>query len=134
MNYLPTSAQDRLEALIQRNLGTVFPACALAVIKNGETVLDAGWGTVEGTPATNDTLYDLASVTKLFTVTAFLAYVSAGHVALDEPVVKLIPEFGALNPRSMDGGQIHIVKFAFLHLSIFSAKRLTLRSSPIATC
>ncbi len=105
MNYLPTSAQDRLEILIQRNLDTVFPACALAVIKSGETVLDAGWGTIEGVPASSDTLYDLASVTKLFTVTAFLSFVSAGRVALDEAVVKLVPEFGKITPRAMDGGQ-----------------------------
>lgn len=105
MSNLSTSAQERLETLIQQNLGTVFPACALAVVKNGETVLDASWGTIEGTPATSDTLYDLASVTKLFTVTAFLSFVSAGYVALDEPLVKIVPEFGALNPRSMDGGQ-----------------------------
>ncbi len=105
MNDLPTPAQTRLETLIQHNLGTVFPACALAVIKNGDTVLDAGWGTVEGTPATSNTLYDLASVTKLFTVTTFLSFVSAGRVALDEPLIKIVPEFGALAPRPMDGGQ-----------------------------
>ncbi len=105
MNTLSTSAQARLEALIQQNLGTVFPSCALAVIKDGETVLDAGWGMVEGTPATNDTLYDMASVTKLFTVTAFLSFVSAGRVRLDDSLAKIVPEFGALNPRSMDGGQ-----------------------------
>ena len=105
MNYLSTSAQERLEALIQHNLGTVFPSCALAVIKSGETVLDAGWGMVEATPATNDTLYDMASVTKLFTVTAFLSFVSAGRVSLDDPLAAIVPEFGALNPRTMDGGQ-----------------------------
>ncbi|MBA3867752.1 MAG: beta-lactamase family protein [Anaerolineae bacterium] len=105
LNHLSTAAQSKLEALIQHNLGTVFPACALAVIKQGETVLDAGWGAVEGTPATNDTLYDMASVTKLFTVTAFLSFVSAGRVGLDDPLMKIVPEFGALNPRTMDGGQ-----------------------------
>lgn len=102
---LSSSGRERLETLVQDNLGDVFPACALTVIKNGETILDAGWGTVEGTPATRDTLYDLASVTKLFTVTAFLSFVSAGRVGLDDPLVKIIPEFGALAPRLMDGGQ-----------------------------
>lgn len=60
---LSSSGRERLETLVQHNLGDVFPACALTVIKNGETILDAGWGTVEGSPATRDTLYDLASVT-----------------------------------------------------------------------
>lgn len=105
INRLDPSARTRLETLIQANLDTVFPACALAVIKNGETVLDKGWGTVEGTPANADTLFDLASVTKLFTVTAFLSFVSAGQVKLDDPLTRVVPEFGALNPRTMDGGQ-----------------------------
>ncbi len=105
MNRLSSSAQERLGTLIRHNLGTVFPACALAIIKSGETVLDEGWGTVEGTPAGNDTLYDMASVTKLFTVTAFLSFVSAGRVRLDDPLTKIVPEFGALHPRTIDGGQ-----------------------------
>lgn len=38
-------------------------------------------------------------------MTAFLSFVSAGRVGLDDPLVKIIPEFGALAPRLMDGGQ-----------------------------
>jgi len=105
LKTLSTTARERLETLIEYNLGTVFPSCSLAVIKDGETVLDEGWGTVEGTPATNNTLYDMASVTKLFTVTAFLSFVSAGKIGLDDSLTKVIPEFGALNPRTIDGGQ-----------------------------
>ena len=33
INTLPPSAQQQLEALVQRNLGDIFPACTLAVIK-----------------------------------------------------------------------------------------------------
>jgi len=105
MSNLSNAGRDRLETLIQHNLRDVFPACALTIIKRGEIVLDAGWGTVEGTPATSDTLYDLASVTKLFTVTAFLSFVSDGRIALDDSLVKIVPEFGAITPRTMDGGQ-----------------------------
>ncbi|MCA0458989.1 MAG: serine hydrolase [Chloroflexi bacterium] len=94
-----------LETLLADNVGRVFPTCVLAVIKDGEWVLNRAWGTVEGQPATTETLFDLASVTKLFTVTAFLASVSAGAVALDDPLVKVVPEFGALTPRTVDGGQ-----------------------------
>lgn len=105
VNRLPDAAQTTLDALIQRNLGRVFPACALAVYKQGELVLNAAWGTVEGTRAITGTLFDLASVTKLFTVTAFLSFVSAGKTALDDPLMQIIPEFGALSPRTIDGGQ-----------------------------
>lgn len=99
------SLHTALETLLAENVGRVFPTCVLAVIKNGELVLNTAWGTVEGQPATTDTLFDLASVTKLFTVTAFLSYVSASVVKLDDPLVTVVPEFGALSPRTVDGGQ-----------------------------
>lgn len=72
-------------------------------------MLHRAWGWIDPDtkqiPVTTDTLFDLASVTKLFTVTAFLQQVSAGRVALHTPLVEVIPEFGVLNPRPMDGGQ-----------------------------
>src|SRR5262249_7168663 len=46
-----------------------------------------------------------ASVTKLFTVTAFLAQVSAGKAALHDPLASVIPEFASQSPRPIDGGQ-----------------------------
>src|SRR5262249_9539019 len=61
--------------------------------------------TIEDHPVTPATLFDLASVTKLFTVTAFLSLVSAGKVGLHDPLASVIPEFAAHSPRSMDGGQ-----------------------------
>lgn len=99
------SLSTALEALLVDNIGRVFPTCVLAVIKSGELVLNTAWGTVEGQQSTTETLFDLASVTKLFTVTAFLSYVSAGAVSLDDPLVNVVPEFGALSPRTIDGGQ-----------------------------
>lgn len=105
MNHLPPSTQSHLDALMQQNLGTVFPACTVAVIKRGECLLDAAWGTVEANPVTTATLFDLASVTKLFTVTAFLALVSEGKIALRDPLAQVIPEFASLSPRGINGGQ-----------------------------
>lgn len=104
-NQLSTTAQQHLETLIDQHLGETFPACVVAVIKRGETVLKAAWGMVESDPVTTETLFDLASVTKLFTITAFLSLVSAGKVGLHDPLTNVIPEFGAVTPRGMDGGQ-----------------------------
>ncbi|MBZ0284821.1 MAG: beta-lactamase family protein [Anaerolineae bacterium] len=105
LNQLSARANQRLDALMGRDLGNVFPACSLTVIYKGETVLDAAWGEVEGNPTQVDTRFDLASVTKLFTATAFLSLVSAGNVRLDDPLVSVIPEFGAESPRRIEGGQ-----------------------------
>jgi serine-type D-Ala-D-Ala carboxypeptidase len=105
VNQLSSTAQQQLETLIAQHIGGTFPACVLAVIKREKTILNAAWGTVEGSPTTTETLFDLASVTKLFTLTAFLSLVSAGKVSLHDPLVSVIPEFGAVTPRGMDGGQ-----------------------------
>ncbi|MFP4323584.1 MAG: serine hydrolase domain-containing protein, partial [Anaerolineales bacterium] len=51
------------------------------------------------------TLFDLASLTKLFTTSALLALATQHTLDLHTPLVDIIPEFGAISPRSIDGGQ-----------------------------
>ncbi|MEV1289442.1 serine hydrolase domain-containing protein, partial [Micromonospora sp. NPDC049679] len=46
-------------------------------------------------PARPDTIYDLASVSKLFTTVALLQLVERGRVELDAPVARYVPEFAA---------------------------------------
>jgi CubicO group peptidase (beta-lactamase class C family) len=46
-------------------------------------------------PARVDTLYDLASISKLFTTIVLLQQVEAGRVRLDAPVARYVPEFSA---------------------------------------
>lgn len=105
INHLPPHTTSELEIILNHHLGHTFAACALAVIKDGNWVLDAVWGHIEEYPITEEALFDLASVTKLFTITAFLSLVSAGKIGLHDPLVKVIPEFGTAAPRGMDGGQ-----------------------------
>jgi CubicO group peptidase (beta-lactamase class C family) len=109
INTLSAATSKQLQQLINRNLDDVFPAMALAVIHHGEWAMDAAWGWIDPQmqqfPVTSDTLFDLASVTKIFTSMTFLSLVSAGKIDLNDPVVKIIPEFGQSGPRSMDGGQ-----------------------------
>jgi CubicO group peptidase (beta-lactamase class C family) len=51
--------------------------------------------THEPIPAAIDTLYDLASITKLFTTTAAMRLVEQGRLTLDEPVSHWLPDFAA---------------------------------------
>lgn len=44
-------------------------------------------------PMRKDTIFDLASITKIFTSTAAMILVEEGHLELDAPVAKYIPEF-----------------------------------------
>jgi len=79
------------------------PAGQLVVTLDGVPLFDA----VAGSPIDNDarpigpdTLFDLASVTKLFTALAFMALVERGRVALDGRVVDVLPSFGAGSSRA----------------------------------
>ncbi len=90
--------------------GTVFTHCALAVHHRGERLIAMGWRAPQfSDPGRIDnnftTLFDFASLTKLFTTTAFLSLVSEGKTSLDAPLVSVIPEFGDLSPRPIEGGQ-----------------------------
>lgn len=82
-----------------------IPVVAIMVLHHGDPLLHQIWGGIDEKSASLDTLFDLASITKLFTVSAFLSLVSQGKVQLEESVVRVIPEFGSINPRPMDGGQ-----------------------------
>jgi len=109
VNQLAPDSFAPVEQVILNNLGRVFPAVTLVIIKDGDVLLHRAWGHLDPEtqtrPAQTDSLFDLASITKIFTVTALLALLHARGVALDTPLVDLIPEFGADGPRPIDGGQ-----------------------------
>ncbi len=98
-----------MEQLVQSNLGAAFPALAVTILQRGEALLNAAWGWIDPEtqtlPTRTDSLFDLASVSKMFNVTAFLSLASEGRVALDAPLVDFVPEFGQSGPRPTDGGQ-----------------------------
>ena len=52
-----------------------------------------------------ESLFDLASVSKLIVETSFLALVDGGAIALESRLVDVIPEFGRVNPRAIGSGQ-----------------------------
>lgn len=97
------------DSLLAEHLPRTFPALCLCVIHRGEIALEAGWGWLDPPtrqlPVTIDTLFDLASVSKLLVEVSFLALVEAGAVGLDDALVSVIPEFGRVNPRAIAGGQ-----------------------------
>ena len=101
--------RSALEQLIARHLPDTFPALSICVIHGGETVLREAWGWVDPErrelPVTNQSLFDLASVSKLIVETSFLVLVESGAITLESALVDVIPEFGRVNPRGIGGGQ-----------------------------
>jgi CubicO group peptidase (beta-lactamase class C family) len=100
---------EGVEEILQRGLDSTAPAIALAVSLRGEILVERSYGYLDPDtrqrPTTHTTRFDLASVTKLYTTTAFLMLIGAGRIALDDPVVNVIPEFGRSGPRTIEGGQ-----------------------------
>lgn len=93
---------DLIETIVQADVANGFPGAQMAVVKDGRLVYQNAWGTVnaynpDGTPktdspaVTNETLYDLASNTKMYTVNyALQALVTDGSVDLDSRIVDLL--------------------------------------------
>ncbi|MFR9728952.1 serine hydrolase domain-containing protein [Saccharopolyspora sp. MS10] len=60
----------------------------------------------EQEPMRPDTIFDVASITKLFTSIAVLQQVEDGDVGLDEPVARYLPEFGSHGKGSITVRQL----------------------------
>ncbi|MBL8146118.1 MAG: beta-lactamase family protein [Anaerolineae bacterium] len=105
MNALATA----VDAVVQAQVGRTFPACSVCVAHGGRVVLEKAWGWLDPEtrllPAQANTLFDFASLTKLVTTTALLALLGKHGLGVDTPLVEIVPEFGAVNPRGIDGGQ-----------------------------
>ncbi len=77
-----------------------FPGCAFGVLAGGEVVVKDGLGRFTYDPAsplvTADTVYDVASVTKVVATTAAaMLLVQRGEVDLETPLGELLPGFVA---------------------------------------
>lgn len=93
---------EALEQLIQSDVDNGFPSAQMAVVKNGRLVYQNAWGRVnaylpDGTPntaspaVTNNTLYDLASNSKMYTANyALQLLVTQGKIDLDSRIVDLL--------------------------------------------
>lgn len=105
----PAAAQQSLplglDAFVESVMKTFdVPGLSVAVVKDGETVLEKGYGIkrIGGNGATNrvdaHTLFGIASNTKAFTATALGLMVEAGQIEWDKPVIDYLPWFRMSDP------------------------------------
>ncbi|MCR5795871.1 MAG: serine hydrolase [Solobacterium sp.] len=99
---IPRSCFDMIERIIEADIRNGFSSAQLAVIKDGKLVYENAWGTVrayspDGIPlkdspaVTNDTMYDLASNTKMYAAAYAVQYLAdRGMLSLDEKVMDII--------------------------------------------
>lgn len=97
MNYDFSAAEK-----VINNYFPAVPAAQLSIRQHDELIYSRAFGFLqpESTthPTSQSTRFDMASVTKLFTLTAFMRMVEAGKVGLDSPVFTVLPDFKGLRP------------------------------------
>ena len=75
-----------------------IPGLSLAVVKDGVVIKAAGYGVADrktSTPATPETVYKIASVSKQFIATGIMLLAQEGRLGVDDPVKKFIVDVPA---------------------------------------
>ena len=94
--------QRRLAALAERHH---VPGAALGILRVTEgredELIEAAFGLVNkatGVEVTNDTIFQIGSITKVWTTTVVMQLVDEGLVTLDTPVAEILPELRLADP------------------------------------
>jgi CubicO group peptidase (beta-lactamase class C family) len=78
---------------------------SIAVIDNGTIVFSEGFGMADreaSAPVTNETMFNIGSISKVFVTTAIMQLVDEHKVGLDNKVTEYIPEFSMADERYKD--------------------------------
>ncbi len=119
---------------MRQGLKTVFPAAVLLIAQGGTTIFHRAYGWLDPDthqlPTRTDTLFDLASLTKLFTATAFMTLIEKQLVTPETPVARVLPEFSGvrriLPPTDPHTGETLPPHPEFVGMSV-KAKNVTFR-------
>lgn len=102
---------DRLEAILTGGVPRVASAAVALIAVDGSIVASAAVGELvryvdtaetlaaERPPAGRDAIFDIASISKLFTTSVVLSLVEDGRLDLDAPVATWLPAHYALRPQ-----------------------------------
>lgn len=94
---MPAFIQDSLDSYITKGLKDWdVPGLAIVVVKNGKVVVQKGYGVrnlATKEPVDENTLFMIASNTKLFTGTALALLETRGKLSLNDKITKYFPHF-----------------------------------------
>jgi serine-type D-Ala-D-Ala carboxypeptidase len=102
--YSPFITMDfsKADSILSQAIGTITPAAQLVIRHQGAVEHDVAMGFVDPEtktrPTNPETLFDLASLTKLFTATVFMSLMEQGNVSIDDPVRSVLAEFSGVRP------------------------------------
>ena len=104
--------EERVRAYAQTFFeAETIPGGALVVVQDGEVRLAEGFGfrdVASGEPATPDTIFGVASLTKSFTALALLMLEADGKLNLDDPMRRYLPDFRYPGLGRDDGGEVRL--------------------------
>ncbi|MFL5800846.1 MAG: serine hydrolase domain-containing protein [Roseiflexaceae bacterium] len=92
---------DQIDTIVADAIGRrIFPGAVVLVARGGEISHFAAYGStmydaIGSRPVARDTIYDIASLTKVFTATAALCLVDRGQLDLYTPAAAYLPELRA---------------------------------------
>jgi serine-type D-Ala-D-Ala carboxypeptidase len=88
---------NRTRAVLRDACGTHFTAAVARIEHHGKLVFESAYGATRDDAMARevyvDSLFDLASLTKLFVATLALQLVARGRIALDAPLCTVLPEW-----------------------------------------
>ena len=100
------SEERRVDSLFAEYTRGATPGVAIAVVRDGKTLLAKGYGLASlehRVPITPTTTFDVASVSKQFTGLAIAMLVGQGRIKLTDDIHKYIPELGDVgHPVTID--------------------------------
>ncbi|HEY6048899.1 MAG TPA: serine hydrolase domain-containing protein, partial [Sphingomicrobium sp.] len=90
---LPPDQVAAVDQLVAKTLAdTGVPSAEIAIVRNGQLVLDKAYGKAnEGVPASPTLPYQIASNSKQFTAMALMLLRDEGKLSLDDHVAKFLP-------------------------------------------
>ncbi|WP_329430438.1 serine hydrolase domain-containing protein [Streptosporangium sp. NBC_01495] len=94
-----------LQGWIDRAAGRHGVPGAAVAVGMGDQLAEAATGVINldtGVEATADSLFQIGSVTKVWTTALVMQLVGEGLVDLDEPVREYLPEFGVLDAAASE--------------------------------
>jgi CubicO group peptidase (beta-lactamase class C family) len=96
--------QHRLNVLAERHQ---IPGAALGILRiapdRPDTLVTAACGVLNagtGVPTTTDSVFQIGSITKVWTATLVMQLVDEGLLDLDAPIVEVLPEFRLADPEA----------------------------------
>lgn len=98
----PAFVRDSMDGYIRQGmLDWQVPGLSLVIVKDGQVAVMKGYGVRDiqtSEPVDEQTLFMIASNTKLFTGTALALLETRGQLSLDDPIRKFYPGFALFDP------------------------------------